>query len=103
MIRGMYLGEPVQNRASALANETMVQRYSEEFDTYLRKNYEIPEESLEFFVVHKGADMEHTMQSAEALSRMATTERNRRAVLEMASNMVKFKLNKFDGIYDHYA
>jgi len=75
-ICGMYLGAPAQNRASALANETIVQRYSEEFDTYLRKNYEIPEEGLEFFVVHKSADIEHAARAAEAISRMATMERD---------------------------
>jgi hypothetical protein len=38
-IHGMLLGSAAENRASALVNETMVCRYSEEHITALRKHY----------------------------------------------------------------
>src|SRR6266540_2874513 len=38
-IYNTIMGIPPQNRASALTSESMVCRYSEEFNTYLRKNY----------------------------------------------------------------
>src|SRR5919106_6898402 len=39
IIRGMFLGTQAETRAGALVNETMVCRYSEEFDVYLEKHY----------------------------------------------------------------
>src|SRR5947207_12269121 len=39
IIRGMFLGSQAETRAGALVNETMVCRYSDEFDTALKKQY----------------------------------------------------------------
>jgi hypothetical protein len=40
------------SRASALTSESMVCRYSEEFNTYLRKNYGLGDDALTFFTAH---------------------------------------------------
>jgi pyrroloquinoline-quinone synthase len=102
-IYNTMLGIPPQNRASALTSESMVCRYSEEFNTYLRKNYGMDNDALEFFTVHMAADKEHTAQSAELIARMVKTPREERLVRESAQYMVRIKLGKFDGIYDAYA
>jgi pyrroloquinoline-quinone synthase len=97
------LGIPPQNRASALTSESMVCRYSEEFNTYLRKNYGLNDDALEFFTVHMIADKEHTARSAELIARTIRTPRDERLVRESAHYMVRIKLGKFDGIYQAYA
>ena len=97
------VGIPPQNRASALTSESMVCRYSEEFNTYLRKNYGMSDDALTFFTVHMVADKEHTAQSAELIARMVKTPREERLVRESAQYMVRIKLGKFDGIYQAYA
>ena len=61
-----------------------------------------PRRDWSFFVVHRAADAEHSAHAAETLSHMAATERDQRLVSEVVSYTVKFKLRKFDGIYDHY-
>ena len=49
----------------ALSNETMVQRYAAEFDEYLSNEpYNMSEEAREFFIVHEGADIEHTERAS---------------------------------------
>jgi len=102
-IYNTIMGIPPQNRASALTSESMVCRYSEEFDTYLRKNYRMGDAALEFFTVHMAADKEHTAQSAELIARMTKTPREERLVRESAQYMVRIKLGKFDGLYQAYA
>lgn len=102
-IYNTIMGIPPQNRASALTSESMVCRYSEEFDTYLRKNYGMGDAALEFFSVHMAADKEHTAQSAELIARMTKTPREERLVRESAQYMVRIKLGKFDGLYQAYA
>jgi pyrroloquinoline quinone (PQQ) biosynthesis protein C len=102
-IYNTIMGIPPQNRASALTSESMVCRYSEEFNTYLRKNYRMGEAALEFFTVHMAADKEHTAQSAELIARMTKTPREERLVRESAQYMVRIKLGKFDGLYQAYA
>jgi len=102
-IYNTIMGIPSQNRASALTSESMVCRYSEEFDTYLRKNYRMGDAALEFFTVHMAADKEHTAQSAELIARMTKTPREERLVRESAQYMVRIKLGKFDGLYQAYA
>ena len=102
-LRGMLLGTIAENRTAALANESMVQRYSEEFDTYLRQHYDIPEEALEFFVVHRGADKEHTAKAASLIARYADSDHLREVVWETARQVIQFKLAKFDGILRAYA
>ena len=103
VIRGMFLGSPAENRASALVNESMVRRYSEEFITYLPKHYGLKGNELEFFKVHAVLDEKHTAQAAEVIARYADTPGQQRLVRETANNMVRFKLGKFEGIYQAYA
>jgi pyrroloquinoline quinone (PQQ) biosynthesis protein C len=97
------VGIPPQNRASALTSESMVCRYSEEFNTCLRRHYGLADDALEFFTVHMVADKEHTAQSAELIARYIKTPRDERLVRESAQYMVRIKLGKFDGIYREYA
>lgn len=103
VIRGMLLGSPAETRAGALVNETMVCRYSEEFDTYLRKHYGLGEAAREFFIVHSKADKEHTALAAEAIARYADSARDQFLVWEAARNMTRFKIAKFEGIYKAYS
>jgi pyrroloquinoline quinone (PQQ) biosynthesis protein C len=102
-LRGMLVGSPAENRTWALVNESMVCRYSEEFYTYLKKNYDIPEPALEFFKVHWIADQDHTARAAEVIRRYATSEQEQQKVRAIAKHAVRFKLAKFDGIYREYA
>jgi pyrroloquinoline quinone (PQQ) biosynthesis protein C len=103
IIRGMFVGMPAETRAGALVNETMVCRYSEEFDTALEKHYGLDSRARTFFIVHGKVDKEHTALAAETIARNAITERDKELVRVAARNMVRFKLGKFDGIYDAYA
>lgn len=102
-IANTLLGTAAQNRASALTSESMVCRYSEEFNTYLCKNYGLGDEALEFFTVHMVADKEHTAQSANLIARLIKTPRDERLARESAQHMVRIKLGKFEGIYQAYA
>ena len=102
IIRGMFVGMPAETRAGALVNETMVCRYSEEFDTALEKHYGLDSRARTFFIVHGKVDKEHTAMAAETIARNANTEREKELVRVAAKNMVRFKLAKFDGIYDTY-
>ena len=103
ILRGMFLGAPAETRTSALVNETMVGRYAQDFDEYLGKKYGISEDDREFFSVHAVADQEHKKLAAAMIERFSDSERDRRIVVNAARNMVRFKLAKFDGIYDTYA
>lgn len=103
IIRGMFLGTQAESRAGALVNETMVCRYSEEFDTSLEKHYGLDARARTFFIVHGKVDKEHTAMAAEAIARNAHTAREKDLVRAAARNMVRFKLAKFEGIYDAYA
>jgi pyrroloquinoline quinone (PQQ) biosynthesis protein C len=102
IIRGMFVGMPAETRAGALVNETMVCRYSEEFDTALEKHYGLDSRARTFFIVHGKVDKEHTAMAAETIARNVNTEREKELVRVAAKNMVRFKLAKFDGIYDAY-
>ena len=103
IIRGMFLGSAAETRAGALVNETMVQRYSDEFDAALEKHYGLDSRARTFFIVHGKVDQEHTAMAAETIARNANTDRDKELVRAAARNMVRFKLAKFDGIYDAYA
>lgn len=103
IIRGMFLGSAAETRAGALVNETMVQRYSEEFDAALAEHYGLDSRARTFFTVHGKVDQEHTAMAAETIARNANTDREKELVRVAAKNMVRFKLAKFDGIYDAYA
>ncbi|MGH7768899.1 MAG: iron-containing redox enzyme family protein [Candidatus Binatia bacterium] len=102
-LRGMLTGSPAENRTWALVNESMVCRYSEEFYTYLKKNYELPEDALEFFKVHWIADQDHTRRAIEVIERYADSARQQHLVRQIAQHAVRFKVAKFDGIYREYA
>jgi len=102
-IHGMLLGSASENRASALVNETMVCRYSEEFNDALRKHYGLDNKALQFFTVHSVADQEHTKMAADVIMRHAQTDHQLELVRDSARHMVRFKIAKFDGIYDAYA
>jgi pyrroloquinoline quinone (PQQ) biosynthesis protein C len=99
----MFLGTQAETRAGALVNETMVCRYSEEFDKALEKHYGLDSRARSFFIVHGKVDQEHTAMAAEAIAHNANTDRDKALVRAAARNMVRFKLAKFDGIYDAYA
>jgi pyrroloquinoline quinone (PQQ) biosynthesis protein C len=103
IIRGMFLGTPAETRAGALVNETMVCRYSDEFDAALEKHYALDSRARTFFIVHGKVDQEHTAMAAETIARNTNTDRDKELVRAAAKNMVRFKLAKFDGIYDAYA
>jgi pyrroloquinoline quinone (PQQ) biosynthesis protein C len=102
-IYNTLLGGGPLSRASALTSESMVCRYSEEFNTYLRRNYGLSDDALTFFTVHMVADKDHTAQAAERIARALKTARDERIVRENAQYMVRIKLGKFDGIYREYA
>jgi len=103
-IHGIFLVSVAEMRAMALSNETMVQRYATEFDEYLSKEpYNMSEEAREFFIVHKGADVEHTERAANAISESVTSDEDQEKIRTMCRNMAGFKLGKFYSIYDEYA
>jgi pyrroloquinoline quinone (PQQ) biosynthesis protein C len=103
IVRGMLVGAPAETRVGALVNETMVQRYSEEFDSALAKHYGLDSRARTFFTVHGKVDMEHTAMAADTVAKFAITDRDQEVVRAAAKNMVRFKIAKFDGIYDFYA
>lgn len=102
-IHGMLLGSASENRASALVNETMVCRYSEEHIDALKKHYGLNDKQIQFFTVHAIADQEHTAMAADVIAKHAVTERHQELVREAAHHMVRFKIAKFEGIYNAYA
>ncbi len=102
-VSNVLLGIPVVNRASAFTSESMVCRYSGEFNTYLRKHYGLGDPALEFFTVHMEADQDHTSRHAELMGRIIETARDERLVRESAQYMVRIKLGKFEGLYQAYA
>ena len=101
-IHGMLLGSASENRASALVNETMVCRYSDEHINALRRHYGLNDKQIQFFTVHAVADQEHTAMAREVIAKHAQTERQQELVREAAGHMVRFKLAKFKGIYNAY-
>ena len=102
-IHGMLLGSASENRASALVNETMVCRYSEEHIAALRRHYGLNDKQIQFFTVHAVADQEHTAMARDMIAKHAHTERQQELVREAAGHMVRFKIAKFEGIYNAYA
>src|ERR1044071_3703599 len=103
IIRGMFVGTQGESRAGALVNETMVCRYSEEFDQALEKHYGLDSRARTFFIVHGKVDQEHTQIAKEMIASNTSTDRDRAMVRAAARNMVRFKLGKFEGIYNEYA
>jgi pyrroloquinoline quinone (PQQ) biosynthesis protein C len=103
IIRGMFVGTQAESRAGALVNETMVCRYSDEFDTALEKYYGLDSRARTFFIVHGKVDQEHTAIAKEMIASNTHTPRDEEVVRVAARNMVRFKLAKFEGIYNEYA
>lgn len=102
-IHGMLLGSASENRASALVNETMVCRYSEEHITALRTHYGLNDKAIQFFTVHAVADQEHTAMAGAIIAKHANNERQQELVREAARHMVRYKIAKFEGIHKAYA
>jgi len=102
-IHGMLLGSASENRASALVNETMVCRYSEAHINALRRHYDLNDKQIQFFTVHAVADQEHTAMASEVIAKHAQSEHQQQLVRESARHMVRFKVAKFEGIYNAYA
>ena len=102
-IHGMLLGSASENRASALVNESMVCRYSEAHIDALTKHYGLSEKQIQFFTVHAIADQEHTAMASEVIAKHANTERQQELVRQAARHMVRYKVSKFEGIYNAYA
>lgn len=102
-IHGMLLGSAPENRASALVNETMVCRYSEEHIAALKHHYGLTDKQIQFFTVHAVADQEHTAMASELIAKHANSEHQQKLVREAAAHMVRFKIAKFQGIYNAYA
>jgi pyrroloquinoline quinone (PQQ) biosynthesis protein C len=98
----MLLGSASENRASALVNETMVCRYSEAHIDALKKHYGLDDKQVQFFTVHAVADQEHTAMAAEVIARHAVSEQQKQLVRQAAAHMVRFKIAKFEGIYNAY-
>jgi pyrroloquinoline quinone (PQQ) biosynthesis protein C len=103
ILRGMFVGTPAETRAGALVNETMVCRYSDAFDVALEKHYGLDHQARTFFIVHGKVDQAHTAMAAETIARHARSERDKQLARVAARNMVRFKLGKFEGIYDAYS
>ena len=102
-IHGMLLGSAAENRASALVNETMVCRYSEEHINALLQHYGLNDKAIQFFTVHAVADQEHTAMASEIIAKHANSERQQQLVRDAARHMVRYKIAKFEGIYNAYA
>ena len=100
----IFLVSVVEMRAMALSNETMVQRYATEFDEYLAKEpYNMDRKQRQFFIVHGGADIEHTARGAAAIVELAPDDESRQNLVNMCRHMAVLKLGKFESIYDEYA
>ena len=81
----------------------MVCRYSAEHITALRRHYGLNDKQIQFFTVHAVADQEHTEMAREVIAKHANTEQQQQLVRQAASHMVRFKIAKFEGIYNAYA
>ena len=97
------VGNAAAGRASGMVNETLVQRYSQEFAKYLTTApYNMTEDEIEFFIVHGVVDVEHSKMAAAAVARIALTDRDQELVWYTAKLQTGLKLAKFDAIYDQY-
>ena len=95
---------PASGRAGSMSDETIVQRFSTEFAEHLPKApYSMTEDAIEFFTVHSVVDVDHAEAAAEAVARLATTERDQSLIWELVKAKVRLKLAKWEAIYDHYA
>jgi pyrroloquinoline quinone (PQQ) biosynthesis protein C len=81
----------------------MVCRYSEEHIKSLRQHYGLNDKQIQFFTVHAIADQEHTAMAGEVIAKHANTEHQQELVRQAARHMVRYKIAKFEGIYNAYA
>jgi pyrroloquinoline quinone (PQQ) biosynthesis protein C len=102
VLRNRYLGSPIETRVSGFTNETILTRYSDEFDTYLRKHYGLNDQACQFFMMHKIADEEHTRDAAEYITRHCAPG-DEQVIRDVADWIVRLNIMKFDGIYNAYA
>jgi pyrroloquinoline quinone (PQQ) biosynthesis protein C len=102
VLRNRYLGSPIETRISGFTNETILTRYSDEFDTYLRKHYGLNDQGCQFFTMHKVADEEHTKDAANYVSRHCAPGEEQ-IVYDVADWIVRLNIMKFDGLYQAYA
>jgi pyrroloquinoline quinone (PQQ) biosynthesis protein C len=102
VLRNRYLGTPIETRVSGFTNETILTRYSDEFDTYLRKHYGLNDQGCQFFMLHKVADEEHTRDAAEYIIRHCAPGEEQ-VVRDVADWIVRLNIMKFDGMYNAYA
>ena len=77
VLRNRYLGSPIETRVSGFTNETILTRYSDEFDIHLRKHYGLNDQGCQFFMMHKIADEEHTGTPPITSCGIARPEKNR--------------------------
>ena len=100
----LIVGNNAAGRTSGMTNEFILQRYATEMADYLAKPpYNMSKDALQFFIVHGVVDVEHSREAAEDVVRLASSDLDLELVRYTAKNMVKLKLAKFEGIYDHYA
>jgi pyrroloquinoline quinone (PQQ) biosynthesis protein C len=102
VLRNRYLGSPIETRISGFTNETILTRYSDEFDTHLRKHYGLNDQGGQFFTVHKVADEEHTRDAANYVRRHCAPGEEQ-IVYDVADWIVRLNIMKFDGLYQAYA
>ncbi|TMA64089.1 MAG: hypothetical protein E6J73_07935 [Deltaproteobacteria bacterium] len=69
----------------------------------LRKHYGLNDKAIQFFTVHAVADQEHTAMASEIIAKHADNERQQELVRDAARHMVRYKIAKFEGIYNAYA
>jgi pyrroloquinoline quinone (PQQ) biosynthesis protein C len=103
VLRNRYLGSAIETRVSGFTNETILTRYSDEFDTQLRRHYGLDESACQFFTMHKIADEEHTRDAANYILRHCASAEDERVVFEVADWIVRLNIMKFDSIYEAYA
>jgi len=58
---------------------------------------------VDSITVHAVADQEHTAMASELIAKHANSEDQQKLVREAAAHMVRFKIAKFQGIYNAYA
>jgi pyrroloquinoline quinone (PQQ) biosynthesis protein C len=102
VLRNRYLGSPIETRISGFTNETILTRYSDEFDTHLRKHYGLNDQGCQFFTMHKVADEEHTRDAANYVRRHCPFGEEQ-VVYDVADWIVRLNIMKFDGLYHAYA
>jgi pyrroloquinoline quinone (PQQ) biosynthesis protein C len=102
VLRNRYLGTPIETRVSGFTNETILTRYSDEFDTCLRRHYGLNDKGCQFFTMHKVADEEHTRDAASYILRHCAPG-SEQVVYDVADWIVRLNIMKFEGLYGAYA